>query len=73
MSEKKKLRTPEDIRRELKRKGMPIAVLARKYGLSARTVYDVLAGSNRGSYGEAHKAAVILGLKEGEIEQREAV
>ena len=52
---------------------MPIAVLARKYGLSARTVYDVLAGRNRGSYGEAHKAAVILGLKEGEIEQREAV
>lgn len=73
MSGKKKLRTPEDIRRELKRKGMPIAVLARKYGLSARVVYDVLAGRNRGSYGEAHKVAVILGLKEGEIEQREAV
>ena len=52
---------------------MPIAVLARKYGLSARTVYDVLAGRNRGRYGEAHKAAVILGLKEGEIDQREAV
>lgn len=73
MSEKKKLRTPEDIRRELKHKGIPIAALAREYGLSARTVYDVLTGRSRGSYGEAHKAAVVLGLKEGEIDQQEAV
>lgn len=36
MSGKKKLRTPEDIRRELKRKGMPIAALARANNLPVR-------------------------------------
>ena len=73
MTRKKQLRTPEEVRRELERKGIPIAVWARANGLPPRPVYDVLAGRNAGRYGVAHKAAVLLGLKEGEIEQREAV
>lgn len=73
MAGKKKLRTPEEIRRELKRKGMPIAALARANGLPVRPVYDLLTGRNKGQTGMAHKAAVLLGLKEGEIEQREEV
>ncbi|WP_288231007.1 DNA-binding protein [uncultured Desulfovibrio sp.] len=67
MTRKKQLRTPEEVRRELEHKGIPIAVWARANGLPPRPVYDVLAGRNRGRYGVAHKAAVLLGIKDGEI------
>ena len=68
MRKEKYLRAPEEIRKELEHKGVPIAEWARRNGLPPRTVYDVLTGRNMGRYGTAHKAAVLLGLKEGEIE-----
>lgn len=70
MTRKKQLRTPEEVRRELERKGIPIAAWARANGLPPRPVYDVLTGRNRGKTGMAHRAAVLLGLKEGVIEER---
>ena len=68
MTRKKKLHTPESIRQELRRKGVSIAALARANGLPVRTVYDLLSGRNKGETGMAHRAAVLLGIKEGEIE-----
>ena len=72
MTRKKQLRTPEEVRRELEHKGIPIAAWARANGLPPRPVYDVLTGRNAGKTGMAHKAAVLLGLKDGEIDAQGA-
>ena len=42
-----------------------MAAFARRNKLSARSVYGVLYGNNKGRRGEAHKAAVALGIKAG--------
>ena len=60
-------RTAKEIREELARKGLTIADLARKHSLNIVTVYSLLNGRLSGTRGESHRAAVILGLKEGEL------
>ncbi len=68
MTRTKHLRTPDEVRAELARKGVPVAAWARANGLPIRPVYDVLTGRNKGKSGMAHRAAVLLGIKEGEVE-----
>lgn len=63
----KPTRTAKEIKEELARKGRSIADLAQEYGLKANTVYNLLSGRLAGTRGESHRAAVILGLKEGEL------
>lgn len=60
-------RTAKEIKEELARKGLTIADLAREYGLRLPVVYDLLNGKRYGTRGECYRAAVILGLKEGEL------
>ena len=60
-------RTAKEIREELARKGLTIADLARKHNLRLPVVYDLFNGRCYGTRGESHRAAVILGLKEGEL------
>ena len=60
-------RTVKELRDELDRRGMSIADLARDHGLRLPVVYDLLTGKCYGTRGECHRAAVILGLKEGEL------
>ncbi len=72
MARKKRLRTPDEVKRELEAQGLTIAGWARANGLRPRHVYDVLSGRNRGKFGTAHAIAVLLGIKTGEAE-REAV
>lgn len=62
-----KLRTPQEIRAEWLRKGLGQNSWARKHGLNPVTVSQVMNGTNKGSRGEGHKVAVLLGLKDGEI------
>lgn len=62
------VRTREEIKRELERKGQSIAGLARSLGLKPKSVYALLEGVHYGNYGESHRAAVLLGLKEGEVQ-----
>lgn len=62
------LKRPEDVRAELERKGIPVARAAKELGVSPRVVYDLLKGRLRGRYGDAHRAAVLLGLKDGVVE-----
>ena len=71
--EKNQLKTPEEVREELARQGISIAKWAVQHGLNPHRVYDVLNNRNRGQYGEAHRAAVLLGLKEGVVEERASV
>ncbi|HVJ39389.1 MAG TPA: DNA-binding protein [Stenotrophomonas sp.] len=60
---KPQLKTPEQVRQELEDQGVSIADFARQHGLNPTTVYHVLDGSHKGRRGEAHRAAVALGLK----------
>lgn len=59
-------RTSEEVRTAFERKGIAIAEWARQNGVSAVTVHHLLAGRTVGRRGQAHRAAVLLGLKDGE-------
>lgn len=60
-------RTPEEIKEELALCGETIADLARRHGLNPKSVYDVMAGRIKGTYGKSHRIAVLLGLKDGTV------
>ncbi|WP_309261567.1 DNA-binding protein [Lysobacter arvi] len=53
----------EKVRKRFERDGVNIAEFARTHGLNRDTVYQVLSGAKKGRRGEAHRAAVLLGLK----------
>lgn len=61
------LRTPDDVRAELKRQGVSITSWATANGFSTNLVIEVLAGRKKCTRGQSHNIAVKLGLKEGEI------
>jgi gp16 family phage-associated protein len=63
----KHLRTPEEARAELKRKGVSITKWAASYGFTPNLVYEVLAGKRACNHGQSHQIAVALGIKAGEI------
>lgn len=64
----RKTRTPQDVREDLRRRGISVAGWARKHRLPEQTVRDLLSGKARGHRGLAHRAAVLLGLKDGLID-----
>lgn len=62
------VRTREEVKAEFARRGLSVRAWSRENGLDAATVYNLLAGKKAvGKRGGAHKAAVLLGLKEGVI------
>lgn len=61
------IRTPDDVRAEFKRKGVSISAWALANGFSTNLVFEVLSGRKKCVRGQAHKVAVLLGLKDGEI------
>ena len=63
-----RVRTPDVARADLERRGISIAAFARDHNLSYGTVYQLLRGKKKGLRGEAHRAAVLLRLKEGVID-----
>lgn len=65
------LRSLEDVERELDRKGISKADWARKHGIKPGVLYEIFSRRSSCRRGEAHRAAVLLGLKEGVIEGRE--
>lgn len=60
-------RSAAQVKAELRRKGVSVVQWARANDLNVQTVYQLLAGRRPGSHGEAHRAAVLLGIKDGEI------
>lgn len=58
--------TPEQVKAKLNKEGKTLTQWAKENGIKYRTAQAVLAGTNRGRHGEAHRAAVALGLKEGQ-------
>lgn len=63
------LKTREQVKKELRRKGIPIAWWADRNKVPRTIAYGLLNGRLTGEYGTAHRAAVLLGLKDGEIVQ----
>lgn len=61
------LRTPDEIRVDFKRQGVSITAWALANGFSTNMVFEVLAGRKKCVRGQAHKIAVMLGLKDGSI------
>ena len=60
-------KTKEEVLADFARKGQSVRGWAIANGLSPAVVRGVLSGRLTGRIGEAHKAAVKLGLKDGEI------
>ena len=63
-----RVRTTEEARRDLERRGKSIKQFAREIGVSERIVYGLLQGRFIGRRGQAHRAAVLLGIKDGVLE-----
>ena len=57
------VRTPTEVRNWLDRHGVTIAEWARAHGFSPAVVSGLLLGRSRGRWGQAHDAAVALGLR----------
>lgn len=67
MGKKDQLKTLAEARAEFRRVGKSMAAWAREHGVHHETVYQVLKGRKKGERGDAHKVAVLLGLKDGVI------
>ena len=61
--------TPEQARAVLDRNGKSIADFSREHDLNRNLVSDLLNGRKKGRRGEAHRAAVLLGIKDGVVQQ----
>jgi gp16 family phage-associated protein len=61
------VKTIEEVKKEFDRKGLSFSTWAKNHGLRPGAVYDVISGRQAGRRGQAHKVAVLLGLKEGEL------
>lgn len=72
LSKGKKLKTGADVRAEWKRKGVTIRSWCKQHGFSEQQVSFILSGKAPCHRGNAHKIAVILGIKDGVIEEAEA-
>ncbi len=66
-NQRRKTRSIQDVSAEFQRRGKSIAAWAREHGLNPMVVYDLMQGRSAGKRGEAHRAAVLLGIKEGEV------
>ena len=70
-SKRKKPDTTEaklaSIREEFRKAGVTLSEWARAHGFARMTVVDVLRGHRVGLRGEAHRVAIALGLKTGQV------
>jgi gp16 family phage-associated protein len=61
----KRIKTREEVRQQFCRVGKSVAAWARKHNVDEATTYQVLSGAKKGVRGEAHRIAVLLGIKDG--------
>ena len=61
------IRTAAQAKAWLEHQGKSVQEFAREHGVDPATTYQVLAGRKKGKRGEAHKVAVLLGMKDGII------
>lgn len=63
MQRSPRLRTPAQVRKWIEVNGINITDWCRQNHFSRHTVADLLRGKRKGHRGEAHRAAVALGMK----------
>ncbi len=63
------MKTLEQVKAELLHKGLSMAAWARKNGVNEELTRRILLGRIECRYGQSHKIAVKLGLKDGIIEE----
>ena len=61
----------EEAKKNFYTRGLSISGWAKAHNLAPQYVYDLLNGRTAGERGESHRAAVLLGLKDGIIDQKE--
>lgn len=61
------LLTPAQAKERMEKRGETVVAFARQHSLDPPTVYQVLSGQKKGRRGEAHRAAVLLGIKDGVV------
>ncbi len=59
--------SPEQARAILERQGKSLADFCREHDLNRNLVSDLLNGRKKGRRGESHRAAVLLGIKDGVV------
>ncbi|HIE0670347.1 MULTISPECIES: DNA-binding protein [Acinetobacter] len=62
------MRTSQEVRSELQKRGLSIADWARQNGFTPELVHQVLNSNRVPIRGKSHEIAVMLGLKDGIIE-----
>ncbi|MBG6244768.1 DNA-binding protein [Candidatus Symbiopectobacterium sp. 'North America'] len=55
--------TPQSAREYIQAHGLCVSDISRITGISRYTFVDLLSGKQKGRRGNAHKAAIVLGLK----------
>ncbi|WP_024673456.1 DNA-binding protein [Pseudomonas syringae] len=65
------IRTAAQAKAWLEQQGKSVQQFARENSIDPATTYQVLAGRKKGRRGEAHKVAVLLGMKIGTIPAQE--
>lgn len=66
-----KMKTIDEVRAEFAHKGISFSDWAKAHGLRPPAVYDLINGRTVGNRGHAHNAAVLLGIKEGEVNNQQ--
>ena len=61
-------RSPQEVRADLWRASTSVTEWSRQHNVAPQVVFDLLLGRLAGHRGQAHRAAVLLGLKEGVID-----
>lgn len=61
------MKTPEQVKADLRRNGVTVTAWARAHGVTRLSVHRVMSGKAKCYRGDSHRIAVLLGLKDGEI------
>ena len=62
-----KLLTPQQAHAGFLARGENVSEFARQHGLRPTTVFQVLYGRKKGMRGDAYRAAVLLGIRRGQV------
>ncbi|WP_434147963.1 DNA-binding protein [Methylocaldum gracile subsp. desertum] len=67
------VKTPKEVKEEFIRKGLSVSEWAKAHGFNRGLVHAVLRGERSCLRGDSHKIAVLLGIKDGVIEDDDCV
>ena len=66
---RRNVRTIQEVSADFQLRGKSVAEWAREHNLRPSVVYDLMLGRSAGKRGESHRAAVLLGVKDGVVDR----